>query len=212
MAFGDGFDHALDLVPRADLHVEFSANRVPARSISRTYPALGKQPVIATFRPSLAPPAALALALYTNRYSTASPCRASAYFINRRRTRSAPFGLAARSRSRQLRDWRRAKIWEFSPNLHCSIVGTFPYRVGIASNLGAPASADAERRERPPLARAGVRPASRRDRGRQADPEGVDRRHEAAIRRFGRVERAPICAISGAERSTPAKSRVLLGC
>jgi Uncharacterized protein conserved in bacteria (DUF2325) len=83
---------------------------------------------------------------------------------------------------------RRAKIWELSSTLHCSIVGTcltaselrrFFIRFG---DDGARTASDHELHGR------GVVAASRRDDGGKLLNKALDKRHEAAIRRFAKAE------------------------
>jgi hypothetical protein len=85
---------------------------------------------------------------------------------------------------------KRAKIWELSSTLHCSIVGTcltaselrrFFIRFGDDS---ARTASDHELHGR------GVVAASRRDDGGKLLNKALDKRHEAAIRRFAKAETA----------------------
>ena len=85
---------------------------------------------------------------------------------------------------------KRARIWELSSTLHCSIVGTcltaselrrFFIRFG---DDGARTASDHDLHSR------GVVAASRRDDGGKLLNKALDKRHEAALRRFAKAETA----------------------
>ncbi len=85
---------------------------------------------------------------------------------------------------------RRAKIWELSPHLHCSIVGTCLPASELRQILARAGDADARRASDHLLHGRGVRAASRRDEGGRLIQKALDKRHEAAIRRFGMARKS----------------------
>jgi hypothetical protein len=83
---------------------------------------------------------------------------------------------------------RRARLWELSPNLHCSIVGTCLTAAELRQVFVRLGDADARTASDHALHGRGVRAASRRDDGGKALGKALDKRHEGAIRRFGKAD------------------------
>jgi hypothetical protein len=83
---------------------------------------------------------------------------------------------------------RRAKLWELSPNLHCSIVGTCLTAPELRQVFVRVGDADARTASDHTLHGRGVRAASRREDGGKQLGKALDKRHEGAIRRFGKVD------------------------
>ena len=97
---------------------------------------------------------------------------------------------ASAARCVEVCERRALKIWELSSTLHCSIVGTcltaselrrFFVRFG---DDGARTASDHDLHGR------GVVAASRRDDGGKLLNKALDKRHEAALRRFAKAETA----------------------
>jgi hypothetical protein len=82
---------------------------------------------------------------------------------------------------------RRAKIWDLSGHLHCSIVGTCLTAHELRQVFVRLGDADARAASDHALHGRGVRAASRRDEGGKFLHKTLDKRHEAAIRRFGKA-------------------------
>ena len=82
---------------------------------------------------------------------------------------------------------RRSKIWELSGSLHCSIVGTCLTPAELRRVFVRLGDADASTASDHTLHGRGVRAASRRDEGGKLLHKTLDKRHEAAIRRFGKA-------------------------
>ena len=85
---------------------------------------------------------------------------------------------------------RRAKIWDLSGSLHCSIVGTCLTASELRQFFVRLGDADARTASDHALHGRGVRAASRRDEGGKLLHKTLDKRHEAAIRRFGKAATA----------------------
>ena len=103
---------------------------------------------------------------------------------------AAPFAAFAAPQpdAADLAGGRRAKIWELSPNLHCSIVGTCLTAGELRQFFVRLGECDARTASDHALHGRAVRLASRREEGGKALNKALDRRHEGAIRRFGRAE------------------------
>ena len=82
---------------------------------------------------------------------------------------------------------RRAKIWDLSSSLHCSIVGTCLTASELRQFFVRLGDADARTANDHALHARGVRAASRRAEGGKLLHKTLDRRHETAIRRFGKA-------------------------
>lgn len=82
---------------------------------------------------------------------------------------------------------RRAKLWELSGHLHCSIVGTCLTAHELRQAFVRLGDADARTASDHALHGRGVRAASRRDEGGKFLHKTLDKRHEGAIRRFGKA-------------------------
>ena len=82
---------------------------------------------------------------------------------------------------------RRAKIWDLSGSLHCSIVGACLTASALRQFFVRLGDADARTASDHALHGRGVRAASRRDEGGKMLHKTLDRRHETAIRRFGKA-------------------------
>jgi hypothetical protein len=97
----------------------------------------------------------------------------------------APFAAFAALRPdvADLAGSRRAKIWELSANLHCSIVGTCLTAGELRQFFVRLGDADARAASDHALHGRGVRLASRREDGGKLLNKALDKRHEAAIRR-----------------------------
>ena len=85
---------------------------------------------------------------------------------------------------------KRAKIWELSSTLHCSIVGTCLTASELRRFFIRFGDGDARTASDHELHGRGVLAASRREDGGKLLNKALDRRHEAAIRRFARAETA----------------------
>jgi hypothetical protein len=83
---------------------------------------------------------------------------------------------------------RRAKIWELSANLHCSIVGTCLMAGELRQFFVRLGDSDARDASDHALHGRGVRLASRREEGGKLLNKALDKRHEGAIRRFAKAE------------------------
>ncbi len=104
----------------------------------------------------------------------------------------AAFGATASPGSdlAELMGARRARIWDLSAHLHCSVVGTC-LTAGelrrLFRRLGDP---DADSASDHDLHGRGVRAASRPEEGGKLLNKALDKRHETAIRRFAKIETA----------------------
>ena len=84
----------------------------------------------------------------------------------------------------------RVRLWELSPSLHCSIVGTCLTAGELRQFFVRRGDPDARTASDHALHARGVRAASQRDDGGKQLQKALDRRHEAALRRFARTESA----------------------
>ena len=82
---------------------------------------------------------------------------------------------------------RRCKLWELSGSLHCSIVGTCLTAAELRRFFVRLGDADARTASDHALHGRAVRAASRRDEGGKLLHKALDKRHEGAIRRFGKA-------------------------
>jgi hypothetical protein len=85
---------------------------------------------------------------------------------------------------------RRARLWELSPSLHCSIVGTCLTASELRRFFVRFGDFDARTAGDHDLHGRGVLAASRRDDGGSLLNKALDKRHEGAIRRFAKAETA----------------------
>ena len=83
---------------------------------------------------------------------------------------------------------RRTKIWELSGSLHCSIVGTCLTASELRRFFIRFGDGDARAASDHDLHSRGVVAASRREDGGKLLNKALDKRHEAAIRRFAKAE------------------------
>lgn len=82
---------------------------------------------------------------------------------------------------------RRAKIWEISPNLHCSIVGTCLSAAELRQFFVRVGDTDAKTASDHALHSRGVLVAGRHDQLGKLLHKTLDNRHESAIKRFARA-------------------------
>jgi hypothetical protein len=85
---------------------------------------------------------------------------------------------------------RRDRIWELSPNLHCSIVGTCLTTAALRQLLGRLGHADAKTASDHDIHARGVRIAGQNDVAGKMLHRMLERRHEAHIKRFARAKTA----------------------
>lgn len=82
----------------------------------------------------------------------------------------------------------RKKLWELPRNLHCSVVGTCLTTPELRKVLGKFAEADLHRLSELDLHEQGVTRAGHQDDAGRALHKALDRRHEAAVKRFSRAD------------------------
>lgn len=85
---------------------------------------------------------------------------------------------------------RRARIWEISPSLHCSVVGTCLSAVELRQLLVKFGDADTRTASDHALHKRGVLAAGRQDKLGKALQKLLDGKHEAAIRQFAKAASA----------------------
>jgi len=93
------------------------------------------------------------------------------------------------------RKQRRRKIWDLSPNLHCSIVGTCLNPAELRQIFGKLREPDARTASDHSLHGRGVSAAGRHDLRGKLLHKTLDARHEATIRRFDRASTAAEVAL-----------------
>ena len=105
---------------------------------------------------------------------------------------------------------RRTKIWEFSTNLHCSIIGTCLSTNELRQvlrkfGLAWDSCTDHD------LHAVAVSLASRRDDAARQLNKVLDHRHKLAVSQFAKADTERRCAHKWQERSSVARSRVHTG-
>jgi hypothetical protein len=93
-----------------------------------------------------------------------------------------------KSKGEPTKTGRRTQIWEFSTNLHCSIVGTCLSTAELRQLLIKLEVDDAVRASDHDLHCVAVVLASRQDRGSKFLQKALDRRHRTAIARYGKLK------------------------
>lgn len=96
--------------------------------------------------------------------------------------------FAAPSPALDFADGRRSKLWELSSHFHCSIVGTCLTAHELRQFLFKSGHDDAKSATDHDLHGRGVMAAGRRDDGGKALNKALDKRHDTAIRRFGKAK------------------------
>jgi hypothetical protein len=86
---------------------------------------------------------------------------------------------------------RRDKIWELSPSLHCSIIGTCLTTGALRQLFGRLNHADAKTASDHELHSRAVRLAGQHDVGGKMLHRMLDKRHEAHVKRFSRAKTTP---------------------
>ncbi|MBA8878337.1 hypothetical protein [Phyllobacterium myrsinacearum] len=82
---------------------------------------------------------------------------------------------------------QRRKIWDISPNLHCSIIGTCLTATELRQFLGKMGEPDAKTASDHSLHSRGVLAAGRQDIAGKQLNKTLDRRHETLVKRFSKV-------------------------
>jgi hypothetical protein len=95
---------------------------------------------------------------------------------------------SGRLKGEAIKTGRRTQIWEFSTNLHCSIVGTCLSAAELRQILIKLEVDNAVRASDHDLHCVAVLLASRQDRGAKFLQRALDRRHRAAIARYGKLK------------------------
>ena len=82
---------------------------------------------------------------------------------------------------------QRSKIWDISPNLHCSIIGTCLTAAELRQFLSKMGEPDARTATDHSLHSRGVLAAGRRDTSGKRLNKALDKRHETLIKRFSKA-------------------------
>lgn len=89
---------------------------------------------------------------------------------------------------------RRSRIWELSPSLHCSIVGTCLTTRELRQIVGRTTGRDVAELDEHDVHGDGVRLAGRHDDGGKLLQKALDKRHQAALNRFAQAKTADAVA------------------
>lgn len=89
---------------------------------------------------------------------------------------------------------RRSRIWELSPSLHCSIIGTCLATRELRQIVGRMTARDVSEIDEHEVHGEGVRLAGRHDDGGKQLQKALDKRHHAALARFAQAKTADAIA------------------